>query len=64
MNTILFYAAFGLFACGIGLQILFALNSGYVAEGGTLVEPFFLIPTGYTLCIAGFLMGLVCYVRR
>ena len=41
------YLAAGLFACGIGLQILFRWIGGYVAEDGTLIEPFYLISMGY-----------------
>lgn len=55
-NTVL-YLAFGFFACGIGMQILFALIDGYVADDGTLIEPFYLIPMGYLLCSSGFVLG-------
>ena len=62
-NTVL-SLAFGFFACGIGMQILFVLIDGYVAEDGTLVEPFYLIPMGYLFCLSGFILGVVLYFRK
>ena len=64
MKNALFYLAFGFFACGIGLQILFRWIGGYVAEDGTLIEPFYLIPMGYLFCLSGFALGVVLYCQR
>ena len=46
------------------MQILFVLIDGYVAEDGTLVEPFYLIPMGYLFCLSGFILGVVLYFRK
>ncbi|MBT6508781.1 MAG: DUF3955 domain-containing protein [Marinovum sp.] len=56
--------AAGLFACGIGLQLLFKWIGGYVADDGTLIEPFYLIPMGYLLCSSGFVLGVILYFRQ
>lgn len=58
------YLAAGLFACGIGLQILFRWIGGHAAEDGTLIEPFYLIPMGYLFCLSGFALGVVLYFQR
>ena len=62
-NTVLYFA-FGFFACGIGMQILFALIDGYVADDGTLIEPFYLIPMGYHFCLSGFVLGVILYFQK
>ena len=63
MNNTVLYLALGFFACGIGMQILFALIGESVAQDGALKEPFFLVPTGYIFCFIGFAFGLFAYVR-
>ena len=63
MNNTLLYLALGFFACGIGMQILFALIGGSVTQDGTLKEPFFLVPMGYLFCFIGFAFGLFAYMR-
>ena len=57
------YLAAGLFCCGIGLQILFRWIGGYVAEYGTLTEPFYLIPMGYLFCLSGLALGVFLYFQ-
>lgn len=64
MNNTVLYLALGFFACGIGMQILFALIGGPVAQDGTLKEPFFLVPNGLSILLYWLRFRSVCLYAK
>ncbi|SMG21693.1 DUF3955 domain-containing protein [Paenibacillus aquistagni] len=48
---------------GVLCFIIFSFIGSYVAEDGTLVEPFFLVPIGYLLFFAGIISLLIIGVQ-
>jgi hypothetical protein len=61
-RTVLFSLIIGFL--GLGCLVLFAVIGSHVDENGILREPFFLLPLGYLLMLAGFGAVLVLFVRR
>jgi len=49
---------------GLGCWVAYAIIGSEVAENGTLVEPFFLIPLGYLFIAFGLVVGIVLLFMR
>jgi hypothetical protein len=56
--------AIALMLAGIGCAIAFEVIGSSVADDGTLVEPFFLIPIAWLLFLAGGMLGIVTFIIR
>jgi uncharacterized membrane protein YidH (DUF202 family) len=55
--------AIALILAGLGCFVAFAAIGSSVAEDGTLVEPFFLIPIAWLLLLIGGVLALVAFVK-
>ena len=49
---------------GIGCFVLYSINGATVLEDGTLQEPFYLLPIGYCLLLAGIAVLIVQKINR
>ena len=56
-------AAIALILAGLACFIAFALIGSSVADDGTLVEPFFLIPIAWLLFLAGGMLGIATFIK-
>jgi hypothetical protein len=54
----------GLMLAGIGCAIAFEVIGSSVADDGTLVEPFFLIPIAWLLFLLGGILAISTFVIR
>jgi hypothetical protein len=57
-------AAIAFTALGLGCFLAFAVIGSSVAEDGTLIEPFFLIPIAWLLLLIGGLLAIITFVKR
>jgi hypothetical protein len=57
------HVAIALLLAGLACFIAFALIGSSVADDGTLVEPFFLIPIACLLFLAGGMMGIATFIK-
>jgi hypothetical protein len=53
--------AIALLLAGLGCVIAFSIIGSSVAEDGTLVEPFFLIPIAWLLFLSGGILGITTF---
>ncbi len=56
-------AAIALALSGLGCFVAFAAIGSNVAEDGTLVEPFFLIPIGWLLLFTGGILAIATFIK-
>ena len=56
-------AAIALMLAGLGCVIAFQVIGSSVADDGTLVEPFFLIPIAWLLFLAGGILGIATFIK-
>lgn len=55
--------AIALLLAGLACFIAFALIGSSVADDGTLVEPFFLIPIGWLLALTGGIVAIATFIK-
>ena len=55
--------AIALLLAGLACFIAFALIGLSVADDGTLVEPFFLIPIGWLLALTGGIVAIATFIK-
>jgi hypothetical protein len=48
---------------GLGCLIAYSLIGSSVAEDGTLVEPFFLIPVAWILFLTGGMLAIALFIK-
>ena len=56
-------AAIALIVAGLGCFVAFSVIGSEVAEDGTLVEPFFLIPVAWLLFLTGGMLAIATFIR-
>jgi hypothetical protein len=56
-------AAIALIIAGLGCRVAFSVIGSEVAEDGTLVEPFFLIPIAWLLFLTGGMLAIATFIR-
>ena len=56
-------AAIVLIVAGLGCFAAFSVIGSEVAEDGTLVEPFFLIPIAWLLLLTGGMLVIATFIR-
>ena len=56
-------AAIALIIAGLGCFVAFSVIGSEVAEDGTLVEPFFLIPVAWLLLLTGGMLAIATFIR-
>ncbi len=56
-------AAIALIIAGLGCFVAFSVIGSEVAEDGTLVEPFFLIPVAWLLFLTGGMLAIATFIR-
>ena len=56
-------AAIAFTSLGLGCFLAFSVIGSSVAEDGTLVEPFFLIPIAWLLLLIGGILALTTFVK-
>ena len=56
-------AAIALVIAGLGCFVAFSVIGSEVAEDGTLVEPFFLIPIAWLLFLTGGMLAIATFIR-
>lgn len=56
-------AAIALIVAGLGCFVAFSVIGSEVAEDGTLVEPFFLIPVAWLLLLTGGMLAIATLIR-
>lgn len=56
-------AAIALIITGLGCVVAYSLIGSSVAEDGTLVEPFFLIPIAWLLILTGGMLAITTFIR-
>ena len=56
-------AAIALIIAGLGCLVAFSVIGSEVAEDGTLVEPFFLIPVAWLLLLTGGMLVIATFIR-
>ena len=56
-------AAIALITAGLGCFVAFSVIGSEVAEDGTLVEPFFLIPVAWLLLLTGGMLAIATFIR-
>jgi hypothetical protein len=56
--------AIALILAGLGCFVAFAAIGSSVAEDGTLVEPFFLIPIAWFLFLAGISTAIATFLKE
>lgn len=56
-------AAIVLIVAALGCFIAFSVIGSEVAEDGTLVEPFFLIPVAWLLLLTGGMLAIATFIR-
>ena len=56
-------AAIALIIAGLGYFVAFSVIGSEVAEDGTLVEPFFLIPVAWLLLLTGGMLAIATFIR-
>jgi len=56
-------AAIALIVAGLGCFVAFSVIGSEVAEDGTLVEPFFLIPVAWLLLLTGGMLAIATFIR-
>ena len=55
--------AIALMIAGLGCMVAFSIIGSSVAENGTLVEPFFLIPVAWLLFLSGGILGIAAFIK-
>ena len=55
-------AAIALIIAGLGCFVAFSVIGSEVAEDGTLVEPFFLIPLAWLLFLTGGMLAIATFI--
>jgi hypothetical protein len=53
-----------LFLLGAGLLITFKLIGAEVAQDGTLIEPFWMVPLGYLLIVIAIVSTIVIKIKK
>jgi hypothetical protein len=56
-------AAIALILAGLGCVIAYSAIGSSVAEDGTLVEPFFLIPIAWILILSGGMLAIALFIK-
>ena len=56
-------AAIALVIAGLGCLVAFSVIGSEVAEDGTLVEPFFLIPIAWLLFLTGGMLAIATFIK-
>ena len=56
-------AAIALIIAGLGCFVAFSVIGSEVADDGTLVEPFFLIPVAWLLLLTGGMLAIATFIR-
>lgn len=56
-------AAVALILAGLGCVIAYSVIGSSVAEDGTLVEPFFLIPIAWILILSGGMLAIALFIK-
>ena len=56
-------AAIVLIVAGLGCFAAYSVIGSEVAEDGTLVEPFFLIPVAWLLLLTGGMLAIATFIR-
>ena len=56
-------AAIALIVAGLGCAVAYSLIGSSVAEDGTLVEPFFLIPIAWLLFLTGGILAIATFIK-
>jgi len=55
--------AIALIIAGLGCFVAFSVIGSEVADDGTLVEPFFLIPVAWLLLLTGGMLAIATFIR-
>ena len=56
-------AAIALILAGLGCVIAYSVIGSSVAEDGTLIEPFFLIPIAWILFLTGGMLAIALFIK-
>ena len=56
-------AAIALIVAGLGCFVAFSVIGSEVADDGTLVEPFFLMPVAWLLLLTGGMLAIATFIR-
>ena len=56
-------AAIAFILAGLGCVIAYSVIGSSVAEDGTLVEPFFLIPIAWILFLTGGMLAIALFIK-
>lgn len=56
-------AAIAFILAGLGCLIAYSVIGSSVAEDGTLVEPFFLIPIAWILFLTGGMLAIALFIK-
>ena len=56
-------AAIAFILAGLGCLIAYSVIGSSVAEDGTLVEPFFLIPIAWILFLTGGMLAIAMFIK-
>ena len=56
-------AAIVLILTGLGCVIAYSIIGSSIAEDGTLVEPFFLIPIAWILFLSGGMLAIAMFIK-
>lgn len=56
-------AAIALIIAGLGCFVAFSVIGSEVADDGTLVEPFFLMPVAWLLLLTGGMLAIATFIR-
>lgn len=55
--------AIALIIAGLGCFVAFSVIGSEVADDGTLVEPFFLMPVAWLLLLTGGMLAIATFIR-
>ena len=55
--------AFLLILAGLGCVVAYSVIGSSIAEDGTLVEPFFLIPIAWLLLLTGGMLAIATFIK-
>lgn len=56
--------AIALMIAGLGCMVAFSIIGSSVADDGTLVEPFFLIPIAWLFFLSGGILGIAVFIKN
>jgi hypothetical protein len=56
--------AIALMIAGLSCMVAFSIIGSSVADDGTLVEPFFLIPIAWLFFLSGGILGIAVFIKN